>query len=83
MSESCRSCAAKKGFKGGCHSYWVAKLITNNLNAKCDISGETDKRFLVLHHLLSRKKGGKNTKNNYVVLSANYHTAFHNILGLF
>jgi len=77
MSKNCKACAAKKGFKGGCHSYWVEKLINNNPDAACDISGERDKRFLVLHHLLSRSLGGEDTEDNYVVLSANYHMAFH------
>jgi len=76
-SDRCTACA-KKGIKGdGSHGYWVKKLITRNPDARCDISGEKDKRFLILHHLLSRSTGGKNTPNNYVVLSANYHMAFH------
>jgi hypothetical protein len=75
------SCQAKKGFKGGCQDYWVDKLIINNPDAKCDISGETDKRFLELHHLLSRASGGKNEESNFVVLSANYHRAFHRWVG--
>lgn len=66
-----------EGFKGGCHSYWVNALITNNPDAKCDISGETDKRFLVLHHLYSRDNKKEVNKDAYVVLSANYHMAFH------
>lgn len=77
ISNNCRSCQAKNGFKGGCHDYWVSKLIVNNTKAQCDISGEKDKRFLVLHHLLNRKNGGKNEESNYVILSANYHLAFH------
>lgn len=77
ISNNCKSCQAKKGFKGGCQDYWSDKLINNNSDAKCDISGETDKRFLELYHLLSKKLGGKNEELNYVVLSANYHTAFH------
>lgn len=81
QSNNCRSCQAKKGFKGGCQDYWVDYFIINNPNAACDISGETDKRFLELHHLLSRSVGGKNELNNYVVLSANYHRAFHKSLG--
>lgn len=81
MSKSCRVCAAKKGFKGGCQDYWVDALIINNPDARCDISGETDRRFLELHHLLSKKLGGKNEKLNYVILSANYHTAFHRWVG--
>lgn len=81
QSENCVSCQAKKGFKGGCQDYWVDKLITNNPDAKCDISGETDKRFLELHHLLSRSAGGKNEESNFVILSANYHRAFHRWVG--
>lgn len=64
-------------FKEGTDNYWYNKLIKNNPNAKCDISGETDKRFLCLHHLLSRNNGGRNAKDNYVILSHNYHMAFH------
>lgn len=74
----CHMCEKKKIKGFGSHGYWVDQLVTNNANAKCDISGETDKRFLVLHHLRNRKNGGKNSPSNYVVLSANYHLAFHN-----
>lgn len=81
MSKSCKICAAKKGFKGGCQAYWAERLLTENPNAKCDISGETDKRFLELHHLLSKKLDGKDEEKNYVILSANYHTAFHRWVG--
>ena len=31
--------------------------------------------------MLSRSIGGQNEESNYVILSANYHTAFHNWLG--
>ncbi len=76
--DKCRECK-KKEIKGtGCYTYWVDQLITKNEFAECDISGERDKRFLILHHLLSRKYCGKDEKSNYVVLSANYHLAFHN-----
>lgn len=76
-SDKCSTCK-KKEFKGnGTHGYWVGILIKDNPNAKCDISGETDKRFLVLHHLLSCSLGGINSPENYVILSANYHLAFH------
>jgi len=78
QSDRCVTCAKKKVKGDGSHGYWVNKLIANNTNAKCDISNETDKRFLVLHHLDSRTGGGRNTPDNYVVLSANYHLAFHN-----
>jgi hypothetical protein len=81
ISNNCVSCQAKKGFKGGCQDYWVDKLIVNNPDSKCDISGEKDKRFLELHHLLSRSAGGKNEESNFVVLSANYHRAFHKWIG--
>lgn len=74
-SDKCQSCWQIKG--DGSHGYWVEQLITNNPDAKCDISGETDKRFLVLHHLTNRKDGGRNEPDNYVILSANYHHAFH------
>ena len=77
QSDRCISCAKKKIKGDGSHGYWVDKLIKNNQKAKCDISGEVDKRFLVLHHLDSRSNGGKNTPSNYVILSANYHLAFH------
>jgi hypothetical protein len=74
----CHMCE-KKQLKGtGSHHYWVEQLISKNVEAKCDISGETDKRFLVLHHLRNRKNGGINDPSNYVILSANYHLAFHN-----
>ena len=73
----CGPCS-KLSTKGtGSHGYWVDQLIVKNPKAACDISGETDKRFLVLHHLLSRSLGGKNLPENYVILSANYHMAFH------
>lgn len=77
----CGKCEKSKLKTTGCHSYWIKKLITDNPEAKCDISGERDKRFLVLHHLLSRKNGGKNEESNYVILSANYHLAFHSCHG--
>lgn len=77
QSQDCKGCESTKVKGTGCHSYWVTRLITNNPNAACDISGERDKRFLVLHHLLSRGSGGKDEESNYVVLSANYHMAFH------
>lgn len=81
VSKNCKSCQAKKGFKGGCHSYWVDRLIASADSPRCDISGESDKRFLELHHLLSRSIGGANAEENYVVLCANYHRAFHNWMG--
>ena len=77
----CNECAKKRTKGDGTHGYWVKKLITDNPNACCDISGETDKRFLVLHHLDSRSNGGKNVEENYVILSSNYHTAFHRYMG--
>lgn len=76
-TNKCRVCQCKTIKNTGSHSYWVNQLIVNNPNAKCDISGETDKRFLILHHLLSRNNGGLDKKSNYVILSANYHLAFH------
>lgn len=77
----CQPCRNRTGFKGGSHEYWVRKLIDENPEARCDISGETDRRFLVLHHLLPRSVGGRNDSSNYVVLSANYHVAFHKWMG--
>ncbi len=59
------------------HDFWKKKLLKDNLEAKCDISGETDKRFLVLHHLHNKADGGLNNETNYVILSNNYHLAFH------
>jgi 5-methylcytosine-specific restriction endonuclease McrA len=76
-SRNCKQCASLQVKDTGCHSYWVDRLIARNPSAKCDISGETDKRFLVLHHLLSRSNGGSDEESNYVILSANYHLAFH------
>lgn len=73
----CKSCALSNVKTTGCHSYWVDRLITNNPIASCDISGEDDKRFLVLHHLLNSSDGGENKESNYVILSSNYHMAFH------
>ena len=81
ISNNCVSCQAKRGFRGGCHTYWVQKLITDNEMAACDISGELDKRFLELHHLLSRALGGLSETENYVILSSNYHRAFHKWMG--
>lgn len=81
-TNNCRDCQSKiQFFKGGHHEWWVKKLITNNPDAKCNISGETDKRFLVLHHLLNRSSGGASKEFNYVILSANYHMAFHRSMG--
>jgi len=80
-SDNCSTCVKKKIKGDGSHNYWVSKLITNNPNASCDISKETDKRFLILHHLDSKSSGGRNIESNYVVLSANYHMAFHVALG--
>lgn len=78
QTDYCVKCYNKIfNFKEGSDSYWYNKLIKNNPDAKCDISGETDKRFLCLHHLLSKSNGGKNTYDNYVILSHNYHMAFH------
>jgi hypothetical protein len=77
QTNKCRLCQSKLLKDTGSHGYWVKKLIADNPNAKCDISGETDKRFLVLHHLDSRSSGGKDEEENYVILSANYHHAFH------
>ena len=81
-TDKCTECEKKTPRPNGkSHQYWIRRLITDNPEAKCDISGETDKRFLVLHHLTSKSDGGKNTRKNYVILSANYHMAFHNSIG--
>ena len=76
-SKDCKVCSDSQLKTTGCHSYWVKRLITDNPDAKCDISDERDKRFLLLHHLVGRKDGGRNEESNYVTLSANYHHAFH------
>ena len=76
-TDKCKDCVLATVKTTGCHSYWVDRLISNNDSVRCDISGEKDKRFLVLHHLLSRAAGGKDEEANYVVLSSNYHMAFH------
>lgn len=81
QADRCRLCQKRETKGDGTHGYWVKKLVSNNKNAKCDISGEDDKRFLVLHHLISRSLGGRNIVKNYVILSANYHLAFHLSLG--
>jgi hypothetical protein len=80
-TNNCVRCQAGKSFKGGCHSYWVDRLIASAESPRCDISGESDKRFLELHHLLSRSIGGVDAEENYAILSANYHRAFHNWMG--
>lgn len=82
-TDLCRRCFNTTQRKLDSHDYWVGQLIRDDLNAKCHISGETDKRFLVLHHLLSKSNGGKNEESNYVVLTANWHTAFHRWMGGF
>jgi hypothetical protein len=79
QSNTCQSCIRQPE---NCvsHEYWLKRLIINSDTAVCDISGETDKRFLVLHHLWSRSTGGLNEEENYVVLTANFHKAFHSSL---
>lgn len=62
-------------------SQWKKIVLTDNPDAKCDITGETDKRFLIVHHLVPRNMGGLNTKENAVILSAQYHQAFHSQYG--
>lgn len=73
----CKDCDILISNGARSHRYWINKLIIFNKEAKCDISGESDKRFLVLHHLKNKNDGGKNEESNYVILSANYHTAYH------
>lgn len=80
-SFDCQQCRVGKSFKGGKHKYWLDRFILNDPDAKCDISGVTDKRMLELHHLLSVQSGGKDEPSNYVVLCANYHRAFHRSMG--
>jgi len=80
-TKNCKKCVCSTVKGDGSRDYWVNKLIRSSTNATCDISGETDKRFLILHHLQSVKSGGRNIVENYVILSANYHMAFHNSLG--
>jgi len=80
-SRLCRVCFNTTQRNLDSHEYWVQQLIEKNPEAKCAISGESDKRFLVLHHLTSRSKGGKNCKENYVILTANWHLAFHRWMG--
>lgn len=75
-TDMCRYCSSNAP-KVFCHTYWVKKLITDNPDSKCDISGETDKRFLELHHLTSVKDVIATSPEEYVILSANYHRAFH------
>lgn len=77
MTMNCKSCREVASWRGGKHRYWAKQLIDLTENSKCDISGETDKRFLELHHLLSKSNGGKDEPSNYLVLSCNYHRAFH------
>jgi len=76
-------CSACRLHPDNCHSheYWIRRLVSEAEAPECDICGETDKRFLVLHHLLARSNGGANEAKNYVVLSANYHEAFHRSIG--
>lgn len=61
--------------------YWKKKLIHENPNAKCDITGETDKRFLIVHHLIPRNLGGQEIEENVVVITSNMHQAFHSQYG--
>lgn len=65
----------KSGVMG--KNFWRKKLLHGSEDVCCDICGETDKRFLVIHHLTPRSKGGLEHRDNVVVLSANYHQAFH------
>ena len=80
QSNTCKRCLNEPA-NCSSHEYWIRRLLLDNPDAICDISGELDKRFLVLHHLQSRKTGGQNEESNYVVLSANHHKAFHGSLG--
>lgn len=79
-TDLCVKCTRTKDFANA-HETWVRKLIINNPDAKCDICGETDKRFLVLHHIDGRVNNKSNERDGYVILSANYHVAFHKFLG--
>lgn len=82
-SSLCRTCYNTTQRNLDSQDYWAQQLIDKNESARCAISGERDKRFLVLHHLLSISNGGKNEEANYVVLSANWHMAFHRWMGGF
>lgn len=86
--DHCHECSSRKngklngnrsGHKGGKH-YWKLKLLKDPL-ARCDLSGCGDSRFLVVHHLTPRSQGGSDELDNLVVLTANYHTAFHRWVG--
>ncbi len=90
-TEFCRDCATKRlvyrkesvkipfGTRG--KHYWKKALIQDSVVAACDISNETDKRFLCVHHLKPRHLGGKEERDNVVVITANYHQAYHQEMG--
>jgi hypothetical protein len=80
LGDLCKRCATTKDHVTS-HERWVKKLIIDNPYAQCDISGENDKRFLVLHHLEGRGDNKNNFRDGYVIISANYHVAFHKFLG--
>lgn len=88
-SDRCPTCAKRVTGRNNGVSHRTGDYGKNSLRLKllaapdvvCDISGEPDKRFLVVHHLIPRSRGGQNTVDNMVVLTANYHTAFHRSLG--
>jgi hypothetical protein len=83
LAKQSNTCIKCRSHPDNCHSheYWLKRLIGDAELPACDISGETDKRFLVLHHKMARSNGGANEETNYVVLSANYHEAFHRSIG--
>jgi hypothetical protein len=58
-------------------TYWNRILIKEAENPMCDISGEKDKRFLVVHHIVPRNLGGEDVEENLVIITANLHQAFH------
>jgi len=64
-------------------NYWRRKLLQEKVEGtpRCDISGEEDIRFLVIHHLSPRAKGGLERRDNVVIITANYHQAFHSECG--
>ena len=85
MSDACPSCHAKimnaERIPERSQNYYLKTLIADNPNAKCEITGESDKRFLDLHHKLSRSNGGMNHPDNYAIVSTQYHHIFHREMG--
>lgn len=90
-TDFCRDCFAKRlvytkdsvtmpfGTRG--RDYWKRTLIDEAVSPCCEISGNTDRRFLVIHHLMPTGKGGPETFDNVVIITANYHQAYHKEMG--